>query len=97
VPLEGHWERQQRSPLGRRERRTLAILAAALVAGTIALVLVLALRGASSTTAAGCVDVTIASTTGGARIHACGARARRLCSDPAAPAVVRERCRRAGL
>jgi hypothetical protein len=75
----------------------LAILGAALAVGAVALILVLTLHGSSSKTASGCVDVTIASTTGGARIHACGKQAQRLCSDPAAPAVVRDRCRRAGI
>ena len=75
----------------------LALLGAALAVGAVAVALVLALHGSSSKPAAGCVDVTIASTTGGARIHACGGRARRLCSAPGTPAVVRERCRRAGL
>jgi hypothetical protein len=92
MPLERHWARQQ-SPLGRRERRVAALVVAALAA---ALVLVLAFHGGSSP-APGCVDATIASTTGGAAIHACGERARRLCAADDAPAAVRAECVRAGL
>jgi alkylhydroperoxidase/carboxymuconolactone decarboxylase family protein YurZ len=92
MPLEGHWARQH-APLGRRERRLLAALAALAALG---LVLVLSLHG-SARSSPGCIDATIASTTGGAAIHACGERARRLCASDGLPASVRERCRRAGL
>jgi hypothetical protein len=92
MPLEGHWARQH-APLGRRERRLLATVAALAAVG---LVLVLALHG-SARSAPGCIDATVASTTGGASIHACGERARRLCASPGLPAPVRARCREAGL
>jgi hypothetical protein len=52
-------------------------------------------------TAAGCVDVIAASTTGGATIHACGASAARWCRFEAArhdafARALRARCGRAG-
>ena len=75
MPLEGHWQRQ-RTPVGsapRRERRVLIALGCLLAAA--ALVVVIAATHGGPTTARGCVDITVASTTGGANIHACGARA----------------------
>jgi hypothetical protein len=91
MPLDGHWARQQ-TPLRRRERRTVAAVLAVLLAGL--LVLLVAGRGGSAS-APGCVDVTIASTTGGAAVHACGERARRLCAADQATRQVRAACRRA--
>jgi hypothetical protein len=94
MPLEGHWERQ-RAPLRPRQRLVgligLGLLAACAVAVVLALVL-----GGGDAKRAGCVDVTVASTTGGAAIHACGERARRLCSAPETPRTVLTACRRAG-
>jgi hypothetical protein len=90
VPLEGHWKRQN-APLGRVGKAALALLAAAVVA----VVLVIALSGGDATRS-GCVDVKVASTTGGAAIHACGDRAKHLCSAPDTPRAVLAACRRAG-
>jgi hypothetical protein len=90
MPLEGHWARQQ-APLRRRERRLVLAALAAVVAGVVALSLVV---GGGS--APGCVDATIASTTGGAAVHACGDRARRLCTAPGQGREIRAACRRAG-
>jgi hypothetical protein len=98
MPLEGHWQRQNTPlrSLGRRE--LLAILAAVAVVAAIVVVAVTA-SGGSSPAQAGCIDVTIPSTTGGARVHACGAEAKRFCAEDAdrgttARAEVRRQCRR---
>jgi hypothetical protein len=101
VPLQGHWQRQQASLRGatRRERRVLALVAAALVV-VCAAVAWIALAS-DARTPAGCVNLTAASTTGGARLHACGAEAARWCRtdaggrDRVAAALVAA-CRRAG-
>jgi hypothetical protein len=66
-------------------------LSAALYAG---------LHGARAT-AAGCVDVIAASTTGGATVHACGAAAAHWCRleatrDDAFARAIQARCGRAG-
>jgi len=90
MPLEGHWQRQN-APLGRVGKVALGVL----VAAVVAVVLVIALGGGDSTKS-GCVDVKVASTTGGAAIHACGDRAKHLCSAPDTPATVLAACRRAG-
>jgi hypothetical protein len=93
MPLEGQWARRQ-APLGRAERRALRVGLVALVAGAVALPL--AVHG-SSGPAAGCIEATVPSTTGGALVRACGDGARRLCATPGVAAVIRERCRHAGL
>jgi hypothetical protein len=93
VPLEGQWARQ-RTPLGHRERVVAWLTVAVLAAGAIAIPL--AVHGAPAP-ARGCVNATIASTTGGAAIHACGDAARRMCAAADLPATVQEPCRRAGL
>jgi hypothetical protein len=92
MPLEGHWARQQ-APLRARERRVVLGVVTTVVAAIVVLVLVVG-RGSSSP---GCVDATIASTTGGAAVHACGSRARALCSARDATAEIRTACARAGL
>jgi hypothetical protein len=78
-----------------------------LVAGVVLVVLALGaalsgglLHGARAT-AAGCVDVIAASTTGGATVHACGAAAARWCRfeatrDDTFARAIRVRCARAG-
>jgi len=99
MPLEGHWQRLHADPAqrSRRERRGFAALVGVLVAVVVAVVVIMAVGG-SADPPTGCLDVTIASTTGGARISACGADARRVCArDPAAivplnPSL-RARCR----
>jgi hypothetical protein len=102
VPLEGHWQRQHTplSRLSRRELRTLAAVAALLTLAA-AVVLYAAVQHTTHHAAAGCVEVTAASTTGGATLHACGADAARWCrsqagrSDAVARAVLTA-CARAG-
>jgi hypothetical protein len=53
-----------------------------------------------SRTSRGCVDVTVASTLGGADLHACGARARGMCASPsgglALSGTLKAQCLRAG-
>jgi hypothetical protein len=102
MPLEGQWERQHAAlwPSARRERRALAVVGG-LLASVLAIVVVLASR-AGDTAKAGCVQLTIASTTGGAAVHACGEKAARLCGGqtPVSPQLrtaLRARCREAGL
>jgi hypothetical protein len=100
LPLEGHWERQQ-TPLrsiGRRELRLVVAVLGALALAAIVLVVV-AVGGGSSTAKAGCIDVTIASTTGGARARACGRDAERYCRQQLGASgrearAVRAACRR---
>jgi len=102
MPLEGHWARQ-RTPLRRVSRREgwAMALVASLLAIAAGVAIYLALSHGGPKTAAGCVDVTAASSTGGATLHACGDAAARLCrsqatrADPFARAV-QERCARAG-
>jgi hypothetical protein len=102
VPLEGHWQRQQ-TPLRRVSRRELRLLAAvaSVLALAAAVVLYAALHHAAHQAAAGCVEITAASTTGGATLHACGADAARWCrseaghTDTVARAVLTA-CARAG-
>jgi hypothetical protein len=93
MPLEGHWARQH-EPLRQREHRVVVVLLGAVAACVIVLLVTVhsALRPAP-----GCVDATIASTTGGAAVHACGQRARRLCAAPGTTAEIQLACRRAGL
>jgi hypothetical protein len=83
---------------GRREKTAVAAVLACLV-------LALAGFGAYALTSgaparADCVHVTFASTLGGAEVHACGARARRICASPGAfkssADELRESCRKAG-
>jgi hypothetical protein len=89
--------------LRRREVWLLAALAALLAAGAIALGTYALVGGdQSSSSRAGCVNVTVASTTGGATLHACGQQARSWCareatSPDALAAIVLTECRKAGL
>jgi len=82
---------------GRRERSVVAVLlgCAVLAAGAL---LAFALTGGSREPA-NCINVTFASTLGGAEIHACGARARRICASGALRGIadlLEPQCRRAG-
>jgi hypothetical protein len=82
---------------GRRERLVVGALVSALVLGLIGL-------GAYALSSGGrsrsdCVDVTFASTLGGAQLHACGSRARSVCASGTfhgIEAELRTACRRAG-
>jgi hypothetical protein len=103
VPLEGHWERQHRSRASDtpRERGVIVAVAALLVAVVVA-VGVASLTSGSQQSARDCIDLTVASTTGGAMMHACGLKAAHLCrGEVKVPrdiaAELRRRCRNAGL
>ncbi|HWY90094.1 MAG TPA: hypothetical protein VNY31_05420 [Solirubrobacteraceae bacterium] len=83
---------------GRRERAIVAALLACVALAVIGL-------GAFAVTSGApprrdCIEVTFASTLGGATEHACGARAREVCAAPGAfkqvAAELRAACRRAG-
>jgi len=82
---------------GRREKTVVAVLLSCLA-------LVLAGLGAYALTSGSparrdCVSVTFASTLGGAELHACGARARRVCASGDFHSIeheLRAACRRAG-
>jgi hypothetical protein len=104
MPLEGHYARQNTPlrALGSREKRLVAWLGGALGLGCAIVVAVIILASGSSHPAKGCIDATVASTTGGARARACGDAAVATCrsaaaSRLAADAGVREACRRAGI
>jgi hypothetical protein len=83
---------------GRREK---AAVAAALSVLLIALVGLGAYALTSGSPArADCIRVTFASTLGGADLHGCGARARRICASGGFPSIrqeLREACARARL
>jgi hypothetical protein len=82
---------------GRREKAVIAALLACVVLaaaglGTYALT-------SGSPARRDCVEVTFASTLGGATLHVCGARARQVCASGAFPGIepqLRAGCRRAG-
>jgi len=83
---------------GRRERTVVAVLLACVALAVIGL-------GAYAVTSGApprkdCIEVTFASTLGGATEHACGGQARTVCASPGAfkstAAQLRAACRRAG-
>lgn len=102
MPLERHWERQNAPlrPTTARERRTLLIALAVLAAATVAIVLYLAIGSPGAR--AGCVTVTLPSSTGAGRLQRCGSGARAWCAqerqrpDAIARAVLGA-CRRAAI
>jgi hypothetical protein len=63
---------------GRREKTVVAALLACLALAIAGLVVFAASSGAP--TRAGCIQITFASTLGGAEAKACGAQARRICA-----------------
>ena len=93
MPVEGQWRRVN-TPLSGRDRRVLAIAACALVLGVAGALVAYATHPASSN--AGCVVVTVASTTGGAMLRNCGSRARTFCRDQSNLGNAREQCVRLG-
>jgi hypothetical protein len=101
MPLEGHYARQNYA-LSPREKRFAAWLGAILAIACVATVLVIVLAGGSSHPKRGCIDVTIPSTTGGARYGACGEKAVATCRaaagrTDAGSVATREACRKAGI
>ena len=97
--MHGH-SRRLREPLtwGRRERAAIATLITIVIAAVAALVAFAATSG--SPTPKDCIEVTFASSVGGASVHACGARARAICASPqifrSSAQQLRESCDRAG-
>jgi hypothetical protein len=82
---------------GCRERVAVGVLLACVVAALIALGTYALTSGSAARR--DCVEVTFASTVGGATLHACGARAREVCASgafPGIPAELAASCRRAG-
>jgi hypothetical protein len=83
---------------GRRERTAVAALLACVALAVIGLGAYAVTSGAPARR--DCIEVTFASTLGGATEHACGAQARRVCATPGAfksvAAELRAACRRAG-
>jgi hypothetical protein len=81
---------------GRREKAVVAALISCVVLAAIGLGAYALTSG--SPARSDCVEVTFASTLGGATVHACGAHARHVCASGAAPAIEEElqaACRRA--
>jgi hypothetical protein len=82
---------------GRRERTVIAVLASCVLLAAIGLGAYALTSGAPARR--DCVEVTFASTLGGATVHACGARARAVCASGAFKGVAKElraACLRAG-
>jgi hypothetical protein len=83
---------------GRRERAVVATLLACVVLIVVGLGAYALTSGAPARR--DCIEVTFASTLGGATEHACGGQARRVCASPDAfrhvAAELRAACRRAG-
>jgi hypothetical protein len=90
-------------PVTRRDRRRVAVVVAAVVVLLAAVGIWAAVRpGAYGASRAGCVTVTVPSSTGGGLIHDCGAAARALCRQAFASTdrmslLTRAQCRLAGL
>ncbi len=82
---------------GRREKTLVASLLTVVVLAAIALGVYAASSG--SPARADCIDVTFASTLGGAELKGCGSRARQICASGSFHAIqadLRAACRRAG-
>jgi hypothetical protein len=82
---------------GRREKAVVAVLLSCVLLSAIGLGAFALTSGAPARR--DCVDVTFASTLGGAEIHACGSRARTVCAAGGFRTVKEElriACRRAG-
>jgi hypothetical protein len=86
-------------PWGRRERAVVAVLLACAALAGVGL-LAFGLSGGAPARR-GCIQITFASTLGGAEAKACGAQARMVCATPGdyshSGPQLREACRRAGL
>jgi hypothetical protein len=83
---------------GRREKTAVAALLATLAVALVALGAYALTSGAPQRK--DCVEAVFASTLGGARLHACGARARQVCASSGSykdiAQALGESCRRAG-
>ena len=96
------FERQRRlsEPLrwGRREKAAVGTLLAVVVLFAAGLGAYALTSGAPARR--DCVDVTFASTLGGAQLHGCGSRARRICASGAFRGIAQQlqaACKHAGL
>jgi len=92
MPMEGQWRRSA-TPIARRDRRLIFILAALAAVGSVAAIVIALTRGSSH---AGCVTVTVASTMGGATVRHCGADARRFCRQQPQGGSIAAQCARLG-
>jgi hypothetical protein len=84
-------------PWGRREKTVVAILLGCVLLAAVGLGAFALTSGAPART--DCIDVTFASTLGGAEVHACGSRARSICASGAFHGIRQEldaACRKAG-
>jgi hypothetical protein len=83
---------------GRREKAAVAVLLTCVLLALVGLGAYALTSGAPAR--ADCIDVTFASTLGGARLHDCGAQARSVCASPGAfhgiAQELRAACKRAG-
>jgi hypothetical protein len=82
---------------GRREKAVVGVLLACVVLALAGLVAYALTSG--SPARRDCIEVTFASTVGGATLHACGAKARAVCASGSFAAIepeLRSACRRAG-
>jgi hypothetical protein len=83
---------------GRRERTVVAVLLACVALAAVGLGAFALTSGAPARR--DCIEVTFASTLGGATEHACGAQARAVCASPGALRGIAEElraaCQRAG-
>jgi hypothetical protein len=82
---------------GRRERVVVAVLLSCALLAAAGLGAYALTSGAPARR--DCIDLTFASTLGGAELHACGARAKRVCASGAFHGLAQElrsACRRAG-
>jgi hypothetical protein len=83
---------------GRREKTVVAMLLVAVVLAAAGLLAYAATSGAPARR--DCIDVTFASTLGGAELQACGERARNICASGSFPNIrqeLRATCEHAGL
>jgi hypothetical protein len=90
-------------PLTRRDKRGIALVGALIVAGLVGLGIWAAVKpGGYGQSRNGCVTVSAASSTGGALLHACGAKAAAMCQaafthQDKLSLLTRPQCRLAGL
>ena len=93
MPVEGQWERVN-TPLPARDKRVLAVAACVLVLGAAGAVVASLIHPAKSN--AGCVVVTVASTTGGAVLRNCGLDAKTFCDSQSNLGNALDQCARLG-
>ena len=93
MPVEGQWRRVN-TPLSGRDRRVRAVAACVLVLGAAGALVASLTHPARSN--AGCVVVTVASTTGGAVLRNCGLQAKAFCHDQSNLGNALEQCLRLG-